>query len=55
MQPKGSRLVASLNSFTSDNHSAFSHIEVIPDLQAKGFLFDATAPYNYLDERMTAK
>ena len=37
------------NGFTDDAQSAFRHIEVIPDLNAKGFLFDETAPYDCFD------
>ena len=37
------------NGFTDDVQSAFRHIEVIPDLKAKGFLFDETAPYDCFD------
>ncbi len=34
------------NGFTDDAESAFRHIDVIPDLARKGFLFDETAPYD---------
>ncbi len=37
------------NGFTDDAQSAFRHIDVIPDLRAKGFLFDETAPYDCFD------
>ena len=43
------------NGFTNDVQSAFRHIEVIPDLKTKGFLFDPTAPYDCFDERMSTK
>jgi len=37
------------NGFTDNAQSAFHHIEVIPDLNAKGVLFDETAPYDCFD------
>ena len=37
------------NGFTDNAQSAFRHIEVIPDLNAKGDLFDETAPYDCFD------
>lgn len=37
------------NGFTDNAQSAFRHIEVIPDLNAKGVLFDETAPYDCFD------
>ncbi len=39
------------NGFTNDARGAFRHVEVIPDLKAKGFLFDETAPYDCFDMR----
>ncbi|WP_350454099.1 MBL fold metallo-hydrolase [Slackia heliotrinireducens] len=38
------------NGFTDDAKKAFSHIDVLPDLNAKGFLFDETAPYDCFAE-----
>ena len=37
------------NGFTEDTESAFRHIDRIPDLKKKGFLFDAGAPYDCFD------
>lgn len=37
------------NGFTDNAQSAFRHIEVIPDLNAKGVLFDEAAPYDCFD------
>ena len=37
------------NGFTDNAQNAFRHIDVIPDLKAKGFLFDETAPYDCFD------
>lgn len=39
------------NGFTDDAASAFKHIDVIPNLKQKGFLFDAEAPYDCFDTR----
>ncbi len=39
------------NGFTDDARGAFRHIETIPDLKAKGFIFDETAPYDCFDMR----
>lgn len=34
------------NGFTDDVQGAFRHMDVIPDLKKKGFVFDETAPYD---------
>ena len=39
------------NGFTDDAASAFKHIDVIPNLKEKGFLFDPDAPYDCFDTR----
>ena len=37
------------NGFTDDAASAFRHIDTIPDLKKKGFVFDPDAPYDCFD------
>ncbi|MBQ9048636.1 MAG: MBL fold metallo-hydrolase [Solobacterium sp.] len=34
------------NGYTDDVRKAFMHIDVIPDLKQKGYVFDETAPYD---------
>ena len=34
------------NGFTSDSEAAFRHVDVSPDLNKRGFVFDETAPYD---------
>ena len=38
------------NGFTDDAAGAFRHMDVIPDLKRKGFVFDETAPYDCFAE-----
>jgi hypothetical protein len=34
------------NGFTDDAEKAFRHIDAIPNLKDRGFVFDCTAPYD---------
>ncbi len=38
------------NGFTDDARHAFRHIDIIPNLKQKGFVFDDTAPYDCFSE-----
>ena len=49
--PEIKYVFTSHNGFTDDAESAFEHIDVIPNLKEKGFLFDAAAPYDCFDMR----
>lgn len=39
------------NGFTDHAESAFRHVDVLPPLGKKGYLFDETAPYDCFDEK----
>ncbi|MBR1457576.1 MAG: MBL fold metallo-hydrolase [Oscillospiraceae bacterium] len=38
------------NGYTDDAQSAFRHVDAIPDIRARGFVFDDTAPYDCFAE-----
>lgn len=44
-------LFTSHNGFTDNAYSAFDYIDVLPNVKAKGFVFDKTAPYDCFSEK----